>query len=124
MNNLELNRLMNEYLKVSKEEAELKSRKSELKDQILNMMGDEKEYNNGYIKATISVAEGFDYNDEVSVINKLKQFGYGRFVLESVDTKSVNSFLKNHPDNPLTESLFSSYDISKNSTTRLSVKEV
>lgn len=124
MDNLKLNELMTKYVNIDSKIESLKNEKEYLKDSILELMGENLVYDNGYTKATITCAEGFKYNDEVSVINKLKQFGYERFVIEKVDTKPANAFFKAHPDNPLTESLKNSNDISSSITVKLSVKEV
>lgn len=123
MVNLELNKLISEYVDLQKKEDELSSQKESLKEKIIEIMGDEKSYDNGYAKATISLAEGFKYNDKIGAMNQIKAHGYERFISEEIDTKKLNSFLRDNQDNPLSESLLNGNYISKSITTKLTIKE-
>ena len=92
-NNFELNGLLVKYVKAQEEEDKWKKEKALLKEQILSLMGDEKKYDSGFATASIQLAEGFKYTDEVAMINFLEQNGYQNYVIKTVDT-ALNKRLK------------------------------
>lgn len=97
MNTLKLNKAIVDYLNITKQEDALKAKKSELKDQIIEMMGYETKYENGYAKVTIAEKDNFKYNDEVSMISFLEKNGYDNFVIKTIDT-ALNKKLKENPE--------------------------
>jgi len=98
--------MLKEYLELQEQEDLITKKKNDLKKAILTEMGDEKKYKNDFASATVSVAQGFKYTDEVGMIRVLKENGYGAYVKEKVDT-SLNKVLKENT--PLTESLKGMY---------------
>lgn len=97
MGTIEFNKLIEEYIKLSKNLDEINARKSELKNQIMEAMGGETEYENGSFKVTISDKENFKYNDEVAMISFLEKNGYENFVIKTINT-ALNKKLKENPE--------------------------
>ena len=93
MDNLVLNKKLCEYISIQKQEKELKAQKDALKKSILELMGEEKEYDNGYTSATIVDKENFTYDDEVAIIAYLENNGYEKYVVKNIDT-AINKLLK------------------------------
>ena len=93
MDELTLNKKLQEYISIQKQEKELATKKLELKKSILELMGEEKKYSNGFASATIAEKENFTYTDEVSMINYLENNGYEKYVVKNIDT-AINKLLK------------------------------
>lgn len=122
MTNLKLNKLIADYAKIQEQEDLLKKEKESLKQSIIAEMGDTMKYDSGAHVATRALAEGFKYNDEVGMINKLKEFGYESFIKEKIDTTAANKFFKEHMESPLTETLITGNYLSKTLTEKLTIK--
>ena len=114
-----LDNLLKEYLEIQIKESELAQRKSELKELIINEMGDEVKYTSpDNISATLTDKETFKYNDELSIINYLKKNKMDNFIVEKVNAVALNKELKKKT--LLSESLKSYY--TKTNSTSLTVK--
>ena len=122
MDKLKLNQLVKDYLELQTKEEDIKNKKDVLKESIIELMGDEVKYDNGYATTTITLAESFKYNNEVSAIKTLKLNGYEKFITEEINTKEFNKFMKNNLENEMVKKLLSE-DISKTTTKRLTIKE-
>lgn len=86
-----------DYINLKKKEDEVKAKKNELRDQILELMGNETDYENGYAKVSITAKENFKYTDEVAMISFLEKNGYDNFVIKTIDT-AINKKLKEDPE--------------------------
>lgn len=122
--NEKLDNLLDEYISIQNEEDNLKVKKENLKKEIISLMGGEDKYSNGKVLAQVSLAENFKYVDEVGIINRLEECGYGAFVVKTVNTKQANKWFKNNPDSYMAKSLLEEGKITKSWSEKLTIKEV
>lgn len=97
MENLELNKALKDYVELSQAKKDIEAKLKSLKSTILESLGDEDSYNNGYYKAEVQHKQGFKYLDEQAIANFLKLNGYTNLVHETVDTE-LNKLLKENLD--------------------------
>lgn len=102
-----------DYIELQRQQDELKAKLDSAKEDIINEMevqGLEKLEVDNYV-AQVSNKVTIKYPDEVALIKYLKENGYGRYVVEKVDTTPLNKELKK--GGTLTESLHPFYNETK-----------
>ncbi len=99
-----LNEQVKKYAELKKQQDAIKEEMDSLKTSIVEEMGDATSFeaDNGVV-AKLVAKETFKYKDEIGMINYLKEHGMSSFVVEKIDTKSMNKELKKGMS--LTESL-------------------
>ena len=120
---MNLEQLVNDYVELQKQEAELKERKESLKSSILEAMKDNnvsKYLTDGGITAQVQDKVTFKYTNEKELISKLEEDGLGAFVMKAINTKAFNSALK-ASDELLSSEKYGAY-IEQQVTTALVVK--
>ena len=114
-----LDNLLKEYFEIQIKEEELSTRKSELKNLIIEEMGDNNKYiSPDNVSATLTDKETFKYTDELSIINYLKKNKMENFIVEKVNAVALNKELKKKT--VLSESLKPYY--TKTTSTSLTIK--
>lgn len=120
MENILLNEKITKYVRLNKEVDSINEELKSLKEDILSLMGEEKEYTNGYAEVKLTPKQTFKYLNETEIIKWLENNGYEKFVTKSVTTTPFNNQLKKDPD------AFKDLDsyISKNLSESFSCKSV
>ena len=120
---MNLEQLVNDYVELQKQEAELKEKKESLKLDIMEAMQDNKvsKYlTDDGITAQLQYKVTFKYTNEKELISKLEEDGLGAFIMKAVNTKAFNSALK-ASDELLSDDKYGKY-IEQQLTTALVVK--
>ena len=110
------------YLEKQQLVESLKAELASLKDEIVSEMSDAglNVYTSDDVKAQVVNKETIKYNDEIAIINYLKENGLSRLVVEKIDTTNMNKELKSSAT--LNESL--SQHITRTTAPTLIVKSI
>ena len=110
------------YLEKQQLVESLKAELASLKDEIVDEMNNEglNVYASDDVKAQIVNRETIKYNDELAIIDYLKNNGLSRLVVEKIDTTTMNKELKSSAS--LNESL--SQHITRTTAPTLIVKQI
>lgn len=97
--NNNLDKLLADYfeLKAKKDalDAELKTKNKAIVEAIEKL--GETSYSSNDYKASISYKTTFKYKDEFALIDYLKKEDFTQFVVEAIDTKNFNDYVKKNP---------------------------
>ena len=117
-----INENIKKYFELQAQVDAIKEEMEALKESIVNDMDTQgvSTYEVDDIKAQVVSKDTFKYDDELGMIDYLKNNGYGKFVVEKINATSLNKELKKGLS--LSESLKSMY--TKTTSSSLTIKKV
>lgn len=117
-----INESIKKYFELQAQADAIKEEMAQLKDSIVNEMDAQgvNTYEVDDLKAQVVSKDTFKYNDELGMITYLKNNGFEKFVVEKLDTTSLNKELKKGLS--LSESLSGMY--TKTTAPSLTIKKV